>query len=335
MSAPGRTDLEVVFRPQAEARSTAPGIFSVAIPPLTDSIREPLFTGLVPLSPAAEGLHLYRDISGDLLVGHTHMPFVAAQLPGHTRRLYARILAACAGRHLYRMWNYLPEINVETAGLEHYRAFCQGRSLAFEDAFGAGFDRQVPAASVVGNEGDTVDVIFVAGRVVPMHVENPEQVPAYRYPPDYGPRPPSFARATVVDADAYRWVFVSGTAAIKGHASVARGDLAGQIASTLDNLRLIAHASGADDGLRGGERWSRRFKIYLRHAEDFPVAARLLRGSLLHAADTVVWLRSDLCRSELRIEIEATLARTTRGEAIHRRGRRWFAEKPRVRPDSA
>jgi hypothetical protein len=307
MTAPHRTDVEVVFRAPAGTTRARPGAFLIAAPPLTETEREPLFADLA--SVPGNALELYQDRAQDLLVGRAGAPFAPMTIAQDSRLLYARVLAACAGRHLYRIWNYLPRINERTEGLEHYRAFCLGRSLAFEDALGAGFGRQVPAASAVGSEGDTLEVIFVAGRQAPRHVENPEQVPAYDYPAQYGPRPPSFARATVVGRGAATTVFVSGTAAIKGHASLAPDDVDGQIDAVLDNLRLVVGASGAEDALRQGDGWQRRFKVYLRRASDLPLAARRLQAELLTPRDAVVWLRTDLCRAELRIEVEATLAR--------------------------
>jgi hypothetical protein len=277
----------------------------IDLPCLAGAPTEEIFSGLR-AAPAGDVALFHRD---GLLVGHAREPFSETTIEADAHRLYARVLAACrGGRHLYRMWNYVPRINGHTAALEHYRAFCKGRSLAFEAAFGAGFERQLPAASAVGSDGRTLEVLFAAGDASPRHVENPEQVPAYLYPPQHGPRPPSFSRATVAEAGGARWIFVSGTAAIKGHASVGAGSLRDQIACTMDNLRLISRASGAGENLGAGTGWARHFKIYLRRAEDLPVARAQLEGDLVFPGDRVSWLRSDICRVELAIEIEATLA---------------------------
>jgi hypothetical protein len=138
-------------------------------------------------------------------------------------------------------------------------------------------------------------------------VENPAQVPAYLYPSEHGPRAPSFARATVA-ADG-RAVFISGTAAIKGHASVAPGETLPQLDCTLDNLAALSRAIGLGDTLGAGAGFARHFKIYLRHAEDFSSAAARLDDALLRRGDSVTWLHADICRAELTIEIEATLMR--------------------------
>lgn len=232
-----------------------------------------------------------------------------------TAALYARLLARVGDRHLCRIWNYVPGINGQTGRppLEVYRAFCRARALAFEAAWGAGFAQRLPAASAVGGEPGRLVVVFALGAHAPHCIENPEQVPAYRYPAEHGPRPPSFSRAArCLDADG-EWVFVSGTAAIKGHRTVAPGELAPQLACTLDNLRLVGRAAELGADLGRGERWRRQFKVYLRHASDFATARQVLERELLDPSDEVVWLHADICRAELVVEIEATLYRPQGG----------------------
>jgi enamine deaminase RidA (YjgF/YER057c/UK114 family) len=265
-----------------------------------------IFQPVVPV-PGDPDLALYR--SGRFLLGHTSESVGERDLTGRAQRLYERVLSACRERHLYRIWNYVPGINVEVGGLENYRAFCKGRSLAFESAFGGAFQPKLPAASAVGSDGQALHVIFVAGEMVPRHVENPEQVPAYQYPPEYGPRSPSFSRATRVSEAGRDWIYVSGTAAIKGHATMAPGSLAEQIDCTLDNLRLISRSCEIGGELGAGAGWKRSFKIYLRRTEDYAAAAQALQEKLIRPGDSVSYLRADICRAELKVEIEATLNR--------------------------
>lgn len=252
------------------------------------------------------GLRLFQ--SGELLLGYTSEPYVAHELAGRTESIYRRILNATRHRHLYRIWNYVPQINAHPAGLENYRAFCQGRSFAFESTLGGEFQPQLPAASAVGSHGARLEVIFVAGSAPPAHFENPEQVPAYLYPEDHGPRPPSFARATVASEGEHTWTFISGTSAIKGHETVAPGALEAQLECTLDNLRLISRQSGLDDDLGATRKTRRQFKVYLRHASDLDAVRARLERSLLRPHDVVSYLQAEICRAALNIEIEATIA---------------------------
>lgn len=249
-------------------------------------------------------------VRGDLLAGAEWFPLEdGRQLEEATREVYARVLGRTAGQSLCRIWNYVPEINTQTAGLENYRAFCRGRARAFEAAWGRGFAGRLAAASAVGGPPGGLAVIYAAAVGECVAVENPEQVPAYHYPPEHGPRPPSFSRATRARGAINDWVFISGTASIKGHRTVAPGELAPQIACTVDNLRLIAEACDLSSDLGRGQGWRRHFKIYLRRAADFAIARTALEQRLLQPGDEVIWLQADICRAELEIEIEAALAR--------------------------
>ncbi len=276
----------------------------IAAPWLGGAAREEIFSGAVRIG-SENGLDLYR--SGGLLLGHAHDPFVDRELASRTLSVYARVLKACEGRHLFRIWNYVPRINALTDGFENYRAFCMGRSLAFEQKFGGGFQSILPAASAVGSHGEHLDVIFVAGESVPRHFENPAQIPAYLYPIQHGPRAPSFARATVARDGSRTLTFISGTAAIRGHETVAPGSLAEQLDCTLDNLRLISSAAGLGENLAADGTMQRFFKIYLRHATDFAAAKARLERALLQPRDTVIYLQTDICREALNVEIEVTL----------------------------
>jgi chorismate lyase / 3-hydroxybenzoate synthase len=250
------------------------------------------------------GFSLYA--LGDLLIGSAVVPFLAA--PGEaTLELYRRLLRASSGRTLYRIWNYVPAINAQGVEGENYHAFCAGRSQAFEAAYGPRFKQALPSASAVGCHGDQLAVLFVAGVAAPKQIENPEQVPAYEYPREHGPRPPSFSRATMAQNEGNRLVFISGTAAIKGHITVAAGELQPQLDCTLHNLNIVSQAAGLGDNLAVAVATARFFKVYIRHQADFAAVRTRLERDLLQPTDHVTYLQADICRAALNVEIEATL----------------------------
>ena len=150
-------------------------------------------------------------------------------------------------------------------------------------------------------------MVFAACPVVPRHFENPLQVPAYEYPGHYGPRAPSFARATVVSGPESATVFISGTAAIRGHATVAPHSTREQLECTLENLHAIAAACGLGPERGGGLGATRHFKVYVRHAADQPMVAAILQERLLTRTDRVSYVQADICRASLLVEIEATI----------------------------
>jgi len=243
----------------------------------------------------------------DWLLGVGAMPVTAGpELP--TERLYHEMFEASRGLGLARIWNYVPAINRNgPSGMENYRSFCSGRSRAFERKYGSGFKASMPSASAVGCNGDELSVVFAACKSAARHFENPLQVPAYDYPADYGPRSPSFARATVVRQSAGITVFVSGTAAIRGHATVSPHHTHEQLECAVENLRQISLVCGFGADLAMSKAGIRHFKVYLRHPDDQPQVAEELERTLLRADDRVSYLHADICRAALNVEIEATL----------------------------
>lgn len=296
----------VVFGARAAALSPGdPHALAVALPVLAGPPDECLLAG-VGEPELRDGFMIFRagtQIAGFALANPEH------ELETAAADLYRRLFAVTQGFHLQRIWNYIPDINAVPAGLENYRRFCRGRSLAFEKHFGRDFEQRLPAASGVGALRGPLALAFLAGTTAPRHFENPQQIPAFHYPPEYGPRAPSFSRATVV-AEATRGtqLYISGTAAIRGHATVAPHDLERQVACTVENLNLIGTAAGAGR-MMGGPDWSRQFKVYLRHAADLEPAQAQLQRVLLQREDRVSYLQADLCRADLLVEIEAVLSR--------------------------
>jgi chorismate lyase / 3-hydroxybenzoate synthase len=299
------SECRVVFGDRASGRDSATGqpALRVAMPVLAGrGVETVLADAAEPV--VREGCTVFER--GALLAGF------AVEAPGlepesAARELYSRIFSVTAGLQLYRIWNYVPHINAVTDGMETYQRFCRGRSLAFEEKFGVEFQRALPSASAVGIVSGPLAVAFLAGREAPRHFENPKQTPAFKYPPKYGPRPPSFSRATVVTLGGERQVFISGTAAIRGHVSVADRDLDGQLACTLENLDLIGQATGVGAGLGRSGAWRRSLKVFLRHPADLGSVQSRLDRDLLRTGDAVSYMQADICRSDLLVEIEATL----------------------------
>ncbi|HEY4988380.1 MAG TPA: hypothetical protein VII09_01160 [Opitutaceae bacterium] len=287
-----------------DAGDTSEGTLAMGLPLLSGQPRELLASAVEPEGDE-DGIMLWR--SRDNLVGFARVEH-GGDIEGATGWLYARLLSAVRRLNLYRIWNCVPQINGQAPGeLENYRAFCRGRSLAFEAAFGDGFARALPAASGVGTADDALTVAFLAGPLPVRHVENPSQVPAYEYPPEHGPRAPSFARATVVGSGTTVDAFISGTSAVVGHGTVAPGDTPGQVDCTLQNLVLISRACGLGDRLGSGSGCRRHFKVYLRNAGDLPAVEAELKRRLFVPGDSVSYLGAEICRAALNVEIEVVV----------------------------
>ena len=263
-----------------------------------------------PVRAAQTGLIRHHD-DGQWLHGEAcvPMPATGTALQALTQQLYGdlfRVLRAHGGRHLLKLWNYLPRLNDDLDGLEVYRHFNIGRQQAFLDAGAAAFDG-APAACALGTADGLLTLSFLAGPVAPQPVENPRQVSAYRYPDTYGPRSPTFSRAALVSlAPGRQTLFISGTASIVGHASVHPGDVVRQTEETLRNLHAVLDAAHALTPARFAlERLSHT--VYVRHAADLDAVRTVFEravGADSPAAREAVYLRADVCRRELLVEIE-------------------------------
>lgn len=222
------------------------------------------------------------------------------------RNAYREILSfvRMAGpQRLLRMWNHFPRINEEHRGLERYREFCIGRHDAFREA-GYRFDGDVPAASAVGSAGEGLVVYFLTTRGHVEYIENPRQVSAYHYPRIYGPKSPSFARASVRASNAGLEIYVSGTASVVGHETKHAGNLELQVEETVRNLKqVLASATRGVAAEYPGDGRS-LFKVYLRHGSDLDAAKRILARDLGDGHE-MLFLEADICRRELLVEIEA------------------------------
>jgi chorismate lyase / 3-hydroxybenzoate synthase len=210
-----------------------------------------------------------------------------------TRAAYARLIAevrAAGYPYFVRMWNHVGGINDFDEGRERYQLFCAGRHDAFVEA-GYHHGADLPAASAVGSHGRGLVIYFLAAPEPGVQVENPRQVSAYDYPPEYGPKSPSFSRLTV-------WrdtVFVSGTSSVVGHATVHRGDIDAQLDETLRNIEIVLARTGKTiaDVVAA--------KTYLRRADDY----ELVSSRLQRVFPANLYLEADICRSDLLVEIEA------------------------------
>lgn len=249
---------------------------------------------------AHNGVALFAAISDPVPVDH-------AAFEQRTAEGYENLFAVLTQQgypHLLRVWNYFPQINVESLGLENYRRFCRGRGEAFQRHFGDAMQR-FPAASALGTRSGQLHIYALAAREPGKFCENPRQTSAYLYPPEYGPRSPSFARATLTRWDGTASLFISGTASIVGHESRHPGDGVAQLDETLRNIEALLIATGREEGcgFRGLADLT-HLKVYLRDASNLP-AVRARLNEVLAPATQTIYLQADVCRSDLLVEIEA------------------------------
>lgn len=226
-----------------------------------------------------------------------------------TSAAYRRLIAFTTARgypHLLRIWNYLDGITVGEGDDERYRRFCQGRAIGMRDALGEFDPECLPAATAIGRVDGSrrLQLYWLASRTPGTPLENPRQLSAYRYPRQYGPQPPSFARAMLPPAGSHMPLLLSGTAAIVGHESLHADLVATQLDETLanfDTLLAAAHARWPSLSPKFGPRSC--LKVYVRDRQELAAVAALLDARLNPDVPRLI-LHAAICRRELRIEID-------------------------------
>lgn len=200
---------------------------------------------------------------------------------------------------IVRQWNYIERITDWDGPRQHYQMFNNARSAfyAYSD-----WVNGYPAATGIGTDFGGVLIDFDAVRfcdpscsITP--IDNRLQIAAHAYSENVLKEAgavkatPKFERAKSLDSCDGRMFYISGTAAIRGEDSLTDVGVEHQYEITMENIRELV--SDADLEI---------LRVYLKHVEDYDVIRtrmeRECQGSL------VSFMRSDVCRSELLIEIE-------------------------------
>lgn len=224
---------------------------------------------------------------------------------GAATHAYRRIRAFQAGGttpHLLRIWNYLDGITQGEGDIERYRQFCIGRARGLGD-----FEpTRLPAATAIGRCDDArvLQIYWLAAHAPGTPLENPRQVEAWRYPREYGPQPPSFARAMLPPTLDHTPLLLSGTASVVGHATRHAGLLLAQLDETFANLdALIGAARLREPQLSPAFDASSRLKVYVRDRDDLPLIAAALQQRF-GAQVPCLLLHAAICRRDLALEID-------------------------------
>jgi chorismate lyase/3-hydroxybenzoate synthase len=293
-SPPALTDPRIAWVPLEMAGGSAP-------------VLEAWYGAAPAASTTGDGLATTHD--GTLLFGHLHLDEAeAGGLEAATRTAYERIFAGLQRLgypHLLRIWHYFPDIGGGTSSssgeLDRYQVFCRGRFSALAQALSE-FEPALPAASALGSRRPGLAMQFLAARQPGVQIENPRQISAFRYPPQYGPRSPSFSRSMLLPGgEAAEPLLISGTASIVGHRSRHADDETAQLAETIGNVNVLLAAAAA--------KRNRPFRVaalraYLRRPEGAD-AVRAAIARQYGANVPMLLLAADICRRDLLLEIEA------------------------------
>ena len=284
-------------------------ILSIDLPQLTEPARVEVWTSNHPIQIVQRdriSIAMSNDIAMACMSADESTGLALETTTYQTYHHLLSTLLELGYPHLWRVWNYFPGINDDEQGLERYQRFCLGRHQALVEML-PGFPASLPAGTAVGTTFGPLQIYAIAGASPAQHLGNPRQVHAYEYPETYGPRSPSFSRATIRDSGETTQLFLSGTASVIGHASQHVGSAHAQTEEVLNNIRaVLCHAQDTHTPCSSFDPGRGNYKVYVRHQDDGETIRRVIEDSPLSLTQPL-FLQGELCRRELLVEIEGIL----------------------------
>lgn len=209
---------------------------------------------------------------------------------------------------IVRQWNYIENITEkEASGSQRYQEFNDVRSQYYGNFF---IENGYPAATGIGTQygGVQIEVDVLSRSALYSHrIDNPSQRAAYVYSKDVlvgnnNVTTPKFERARSVSFNRNGWIYISGTAAIRGEVSL--GDNAFlQTSIALDNIELLISESNLSTyGVLGKVKLN-TFRVYVKESGYLEDIKKCI-DSRFPDVD-VIYVNADICRDNLLVEIEA------------------------------
>jgi enamine deaminase RidA (YjgF/YER057c/UK114 family) len=211
--------------------------------------------------------------------------------------------------HIKRQWNYIERITHCAANGQHYQNFNNSRAAFFDQT---PWPKGYPAATGIGTSygGLVIDTLAVKGVAQERALDNPLQQAAHGYSEQVlvghtQKQTPKFERAKCICDAASGMLYISGTAAIRGEASLAQADVIEQTQITLENIKALLEHTNLPNDLDGHrpKMTCEVARVYLKNPSDWSVVKPLCHAFF---GDRIIPLHADVCRSSLLIEIEAT-----------------------------
>lgn len=209
---------------------------------------------------------------------------------------------------IVRQWNYIERITeLEDSGKQRYQVFNDVRSRFYGRAFDmSGY----PAATGIGTCFGGVQIELDAmsnSSVYTFRIDNPNQCAAYEYSSDvlvgdYEKTTPKFERARCVTLPSGGWIYISGTAAIRGEQTL-KSNVVEQAKITLENIQKLLEVETLKKWNIQGLPLLKSIRVYVKHAEDMPLIRYCVDSFFQNIS--VAYVQANVCREDLLVEMEA------------------------------
>lgn len=220
--------------------------------------------------------------------------------------------------HIVRQWNYvekifsIPEIHGKRS--QHYQQFNEARAEFY------GKHRALPAypaATGIGVDfnGVTIECCLIRGdeTLQTISISNPNQVDSYHYgesvleegPSGHKKQAPQFERALLITDGKCSRLMISGTAAIVGQKTFARGNVEEQTFLTIRNIEALTSISNLKRHCPSMTVFPDKYaylRVYVRNEADLEKVKSICCNHFGNAP--VSFVVADICREDLLVEIE-------------------------------
>lgn len=224
---------------------------------------------------------------------------------------------------IVRQWNYIEDITgstlLEDGKKQNYQIFNDVRSVYYATA---NFVKGYPSATGIGMNCGGIILEFIAAEVSSnthiIPIKNPGQVNAHQYAKEFlvgaaikqlrEKTTPKFERAKLLANDVSYFIYISGTAAIKGQEVVSEDDVEAQTLVTIENIaKLISHENLKEHGLEVNHNSDplSYIRVYVKKESDIPKVKKIC--SAYYKDVPALYLISDICRDKLLVEIEGVV----------------------------
>ncbi len=198
-------------------------------------------------------------------------------------------------KDIVRQWNYIEDITGFDDTIQRYQAFNDIRTNFYGTCQ---WENGYPAATGIGMSkgGIIIDADIMSG-YENAPIDNPLQKAAYAYSKkvlvgetEYKSTP-KFERArSVIDNEfSMKWIYISGTAAIKGEETL-EVDIRQQTLMTLDNIEQLVQQN------------TKYMRVYVKYPSDYSIARNTIQERYPNI--DAIFVNSNVCRDNLLIEIE-------------------------------
>lgn len=210
-----------------------------------------------------------------------------------------------------RTWIYVGNITKFNDGVENYEAINTSRKNYYDGIFNTHPVIEYPASTGIGLDNDDIIITVLAYKISnPLEsitsIGNNKQTEAWHYPSALAKIAPTFSRGFRISTPSGIISLISGTASIIGADTVHENDVVAQTNVTIDNIERVIENSIEQTSSNIPLNCIIQYICYIKNPEDLD-KVRQICNSRLPLSASRIFVKADVCRDNLLVEIEAVM----------------------------